>query len=104
MLRKKLNGFEQLERKELFASLLGGETDVAGRDGNDLLIGGDGSDPLEYEPVFLGGVYVAAGDINPQEGQTGDDLLIVNNGDGSGFLEAGPGGGPHVRVFDGITG
>ena len=54
----------------------------------------DGStrfDFLAYEETFTGGVRTATADIN---GDGTDDILVV----------AGQGGGPHVRVFDGVTG
>lgn len=44
----------------------------------------------EVEPTFTGGVYVASLDINDDDR---DDIVTG----------AGPGGGPHVRVFDAIT-
>jgi hypothetical protein len=44
-----------------------------------------------YDPSFTGGVFVAAADVN---GDGRADLIT----------SVGPGGGPHVRVFDGATG
>jgi subtilisin-like proprotein convertase family protein len=44
-----------------------------------------------YTPDFTGGVYVATGDVT---GDGVDDIVT-----GAGF-----GGGPHIRVFDGVTG
>ncbi len=43
-----------------------------------------------YSPTFTGGVRVAAGDIN-------------NDGHADIITGAGPGAGPHVKVFDGLS-
>ncbi|MCA9071140.1 MAG: FG-GAP repeat protein, partial [Planctomycetaceae bacterium] len=48
-------------------------------------------DFFAYDPGFTGGVRVASGDIN------GDGVADI-------VTAAGPGGGPHIRVFDGTTG
>jgi hypothetical protein len=44
-----------------------------------------------YDPGFRGGVRVATADLN---GDGTDDIITA----------AGPGGGPHIRIFDGKTG
>lgn len=44
-----------------------------------------------YSQSFMGGVRVASGDVN---GDGRADIIVAT----------GPGGGPHIKVFDGVTG
>jgi hypothetical protein len=60
-------------------------TVFSGKDGSVLM------NFMAYGQYFIGGVRVAAGDVN------GDGKADIITG-------AGPGGGPHVKVFDGATG
>jgi hypothetical protein len=73
---------------------IGGGPDVRVFNGAGLQFAGPNSDImaefLAYAPQFTGGVYVAAGDVN------GDGIPDIITG-------AGPGGGPHVRVFSGFN-
>ena len=68
----------------------GGGPDIKVFDGTQLALGN--AAPVDnffaFDPTFLGGVSLAAGDIDG----TGHDDVIVG---------AGPGGGPQVEVFDG---
>jgi uncharacterized protein YkwD len=69
-------------------------TDGGGGPNVTVFSGADGSRLLSffaYNPAFSGGVRVAAGDVL---GNGRDDIICG----------AGPGGGPNVTVFDGISG
>jgi hypothetical protein len=59
-----------------------------------VLSGIDGTELISFfafHPTFTGGVNVASADLN------GDGVADI-------IVAAGPGGGPHVKVFDGSTG
>jgi autotransporter-associated beta strand protein len=70
--------------RDLAASQLAGEPGAGQVQAASALI----TSFFAYTPAFTGGVQVAAGDVNSD----GIDDIIVG---------AGPGGGPHVQVFDG---
>jgi len=57
----------------------------------DATTGATLTDFVPYDVKFTGGVYIAAGDV------TGDGIADV-------VTAADVGGGPHVQVFDGLTG
>lgn len=55
--------------------------------GEPVQITGPAGSFMAYDPAFFGGVTVASGNV---DGSPGDDIVTG----------AGPGGGPHVKVFD----
>jgi uncharacterized protein YkwD len=76
-----------------YADIITG-ADAGGGPHVEVFSGKDGSPLysfLAYSPFFTGGVRVAAGDVN------GDGRADIITG-------AGPGGGPHVKVFSGANG
>lgn len=78
------DGYEDI----ITAAGAGGGPNVKVFDG---LTGNELSSFFAYAPDFAKGVFVAAGDVN------GDGYADIITG-------AGAGGGPHVKVFDGLTG
>ncbi|MDY3556247.1 DUF4347 domain-containing protein [Gemmata sp. JC717] len=72
--------------------LVGGGSGIGSRVG--IFDGATGAELLTWSPFsagFIGGVSVACGDV------TGDGVADF-------IIGAGPGAGPHVKVFDGVTG
>ncbi|VTS07872.1 Hemolysin-type calcium-binding region domain protein OS=Rhodopirellula maiorica SM1 GN=RMSM_03614 PE=4 SV=1: VCBS [Tuwongella immobilis] len=56
----------------------------------DATTGNEIANFMAFSPSFMGGVRIALGDFN------GDGMTDI-------VAAAGPGGGPHVRIFDGVT-
>jgi hypothetical protein len=90
--------FEQLDARDVPAFLADAQLVVAADAGAPPLVrlidpttGVEDTQFLAFDPNFFGGVRVAVGDVN---GDGHPDLVVA----------AGPGGGPHVKVFDGQTG
>ena len=80
-----VNTYVQIEKIYAVGGDTGGAPEVK-------VFNADGSlrfDFMAYNPAFLGGVRVAVGDVN------GDGIPDI-------ITAAGPGGGPHVEVFNGI--
>jgi hypothetical protein len=86
-------GLETLEARDVPATQLyatgagaGTPPQVVVRDATNTVV----AQFMAFDPRFTGGVHVATGDVN------GDGVTDV-------IVGAGPGGGPHVKVFDGAA-